>query len=868
MESPRQKSISKSTKTADPAPPVDVSRSTGRSRPPLKTTEDDSDQDESNGLAKLIEQYGCGPIQFAGSSNASYERHLIFDNAIALDSAGPREKFEAFARSVRDVLSQRWVRTEDTYAHKNPKRVYYLSMEFLIGRSLANNVTNLLLDPLAKEIAKEKGIDLIELLEQEPDAGLGNGGLGRLAACFLDSMATMELPAMGYGLRYEYGMFKQTIKDGWQQEQPDNWLRRPDPWEVVRPHEKIEVQLNCSFEARGGSLCATPGRPSKLIGVPFDRPVVGFGGKTINTLRLWAATTPDFFDFKVFSHGDFVGAVAETLAAESLTRVLYPDDSTSMGQGLRFVQEYFLVACSLGDLIRRFRRTNQDWNQLPQKVAIQLNDTHPSMAVPELMRILLDEAKLGWDQAWDLAQKVLAYTNHTLLPEALEKWPVAWFEILLPRHLEIIYEINRRLLEVVRARYPGDEGRVANVSLIEEGIYRKVRMANLAIVGSHSTNGVAAIHSGLLRKITVKNLAELFPDRFNNKTNGVTPRRWLLLSNPPLARTVTEAIGDRWISNLAELRKLKPLATDSNFQEAFCKSKRDAKVKFADWLKATTGQVIDPDTIFDCQVKRIHEYKRQLLNALRVVALYNRLRQNPKVEQPPRTFFFAGKAAPAYHLAKVIIKFINDLAAKINNDPVTRGRLQVIFLPEYCATLAERLIPASDVSNQISTAGYEASGTSNMKFMMNGALTIGTRDGATIEMAEEAGEENFFMFGLTAEQVANSRGWYNPYWHYENEIETRNAVDLISSNYFTSPESEVSNTITDTLLEHGDHYLHLADLKSYLEADQRLLQLYADQSAWAGKAILNVAASGKFSSDRTIAEYAAEIWKAQPCAVS
>ncbi len=867
MDAPKLKPISATTRNPEIPPPVKESpkseRITSQPKKPEKAR-----VGNGNGVTKLLEHYGCGPIQFAGSDNASYERHLIFDNVIALEAAGPRERFEAFARSVRDVLSQRWVRTEETYARENPKRVYYLSMEFLIGRSLANNVTNLLLDPLANQAGKQKNLDWAELLEQEPDAGLGNGGLGRLAACFLDSMATMELPAMGYGLRYEYGIFKQTIQDGWQQEQPDNWLRRPDPWEVARTHENVEIQLNCAFEVRGGSLRAIPGRPSKLIGVPFDRPVVGFGGKTINTLRLWSATAPDYFDFKVFSHGDFVGAVAETLAAESLTRVLYPDDSTSQGQGLRFVQEFFLVACSLADLIRRFRRTNADWNQLPEKVAIQLNDTHPSMAVPELMRILLDEAHLGWEQAWRLTQEALAYTNHTLLPEALEKWPVAWFELLLPRHLEIIFEINRRLLEVVRARFPGEEARIANVSLIEEGPPKRVRMANLAIAGSHSTNGVAAIHSCLLRSVTVKDLAELFPERFNNKTNGVTPRRWLLLANPPLARTITEAIGDRWIVDLSQLRKLKPLASDTNFQESFLRSAREAKAQFADWLKAATGQLVDPDTIFDCQVKRIHEYKRQLLNALRVIVLYNRLRENPKLELPPRTFLFAGKAAPAYQLAKLIIKFINNVADIIDADPATRGRLKVLFLPEYCATLAERLIPASDVSNQISTAGYEASGTSNMKFMMNAALTIGTRDGATIEMAEEAGEENFFLFGLTAEQVVNTRGWYNPYWHYENEAETRQALDLISSNYFSPKEPGIFAPLHDTLLKLGDHYLHLADLKSYLEADQRLVNLHGDSNAWARKAILNVAGSGKFSSDRTITEYAKEIWKVEACPVS
>jgi glycogen phosphorylase len=822
---------------------------------------------ESASVSKLLNQYGCGPIQFAGTDDALYERHLTFDTVVDLKNAGQRERFEAVAHSVRDILSQRWVHTENTYRQQNPKRVYYLSMEFLIGRSLANNVANLLLDPLVNQAAAQKNLDRLEIIEQEPDAGLGNGGLGRLAACFIESMATMQLPAMGYGLRYEYGIFRQSIQDGWQREQADNWLQRPDPWEVARPHEQVEVKLNCSFDVNGGSLRAVVGRPSSLIGIPFDRPVVGYGGKTINTLRLWSAATPDFFNFQEFSSGDFVGALAETLAAETLTRVLYPDDSTSMGQGLRFVQEYFLVACSLADLVRRFRQTNSDWSRLPEKVAIQLNDTHPTLAVPELMRILLDEVNLGWDEAWEITQKSLAYTNHTLLPEALEKWPLAWFELILPRHLEIIYEINRRLLDEVRARFPGDEGRLSRVSLIEDGAVRKVRMANLAIVGSHSTNGVAAIHSELLRTMTVKDLAELFPERFNNKTNGVTPRRWLLLSNPTLSQAISEAIGNGWTTDLNQLSRLRPLADDKGFRAAFLQAKREAKLQFVDWLRKTAGQTVDPESVFDCQVKRIHEYKRQLLNALRVVVLYNRLRENPGLEMAPRTFFFAGKAAPAYRLAKLIIKFLNNLAGTIDGDPTVRGRLKVVFLPEYCVSLAERLIPASDVSNQISTAGYEASGTSNMKFMMNGALTIGTRDGATIEMAEEAGEENFFLFGLTAEQVAGSRGWYNPHWHYEHEPETRAALDLIFSDYFSRNEPGVFAPLRDTLLTQGDHYMHLADLQSYIEADQRLVALYADRNAWARKAILNVASSGKFSSDRTIAEYAADIWKAEPCPV-
>jgi len=819
-------------------------------------------------LTGLRQQYGCGPIQFTGTSDGLFERHLFFDNVMDPKAAGPRERYEAVARSVRDILSQRWVLTERTYERENAKRIYYLSMEFLIGRSLANNVTNLLLGPLAKHAVEQRSLDWLGLLEQEPDAGLGNGGLGRLAACFLDSMATMQLPAMGYGLRYEYGIFRQAFQAGWQLEQPDNWLRLPDPWEVARPHEAVEIKLGASFEVRGGTLHAIMGRPSSLIGMPFDRPVVGYGGKTINTLRLWAAAAPDYFDFQAFSHGEFVSALAERLAAESLTRVLYPDDSTSLGQALRFVQEYFLVACSLADLVRRFRRSNPDWSSLPENVAIQLNDTHPTMAVPELMRILLDEAHLGWDAAWNLTQRTLAYTNHTLLPEALEKWPLAWFQALLPRQLEIILEINRRFLEDVRVRFPGDEGRVVRSSLLEdEGSEPKIRMANLAIVGSHSTNGVAAIHSRLLRTVTVKDLAEMYPERFNNKTNGVTPRRWLLLANPALARTITGAIGEGWITDLSELKRLKPLADDRGFRDAFRQAKREAKAAFAGWLKATSGQTVDADTIFDSQVKRIHEYKRQLLNALRVVVLYNRLRQNPGLAMAPRTFFFAGKAAPAYHLAKLIIKFINSLAGTIDGDPAVRGRIKVLFLPDYCVSLAERLIPATDVSNQISTAGYEASGTSNMKFMMNGALTIGTRDGATIEMAEEAGEENFFLFGLTADQVAGSRDWYSPRWHYDNEPETRAALDLIFSDHFSQNEPGVFEPLRETLLTGGDRYMHLADLTPYLEADRRLLALYADAPEWARKAIVNVAGSGKFSSDRTIAEYAGEIWHVKPCPV-
>jgi starch phosphorylase len=813
----------------------------------------------------LLERYECGPVQFSGAPNASYDRHLVLDHVVRPDEAASRERFEALARSLRDLLAQRWLKTRDTYDRENPKQVYYLSMEFLIGRSLSNNLLNLLVEPFVHEEMRRQGVDLDQFAEEEPDAGLGNGGLGRLAACFVDSMATLAIPAIGYGLRYEYGIFRQEIQGGRQVERPDNWLRRPDPWEVDRPREVVDVHVNCAIQHRGGAPTLLADCPVTLRGLPYDRPVVGYGGKTVNTLRLWGAASSDAFDFAEFSGGDFFGAVHNKVAAESLTRVLYPDDSTAAGEGLRFAQEYFLVCCSLADIVRRFRARGNDWRALPDKVAVQLNDTHPALAVAELMRILLDQAGLEWDLAWDLTRRTLAYTNHTLLPEALERWPVRFFELLAPRLLEIVYEVNRRFLDEVRAKSAGDDGLAARVSLIEEGPERKVRMAHLAVVGSHSTNGVAALHSRLLRETVLKDLAGLFPDRFNNKTNGVTQRRWLLLANPGLSALLTEAVGDDWATDLSRLRGIIPLADDPTFRAGFRAAKRAAKARFADWLRHSSGESVDPNSLFDVQIKRIHEYKRQLLNVLHVLVVYNRLRENPALDVPPRTVFFAGKAAPAYHLAKVIIHLINNVAAVIDADPSVRGRLKVFFLPEYNVTLAQRLIPAADLSEQISTAGYEASGTSNMKFMMNGALTIGTRDGATIEMAEAAGEDNFFLFGLNAEQVANSRSWYSPYWHVEHEHETRQALDLIRSGAFDRGEPGVFAPILDALLMHGDHYMHLADLMPYVKAQEQVSALYKQPEAWAQKAILNVGHSGKFSSDRTIAEYAADVWGAEPC---
>lgn len=824
-------------------------------------------QPPSPDVSQILKQYECGPVPLPADPDAAFKRHLVFDHMVDPDQSSTRQKFQALARSLKDLLAQRWLKTKQAYYQANPKRVYYLSMEFLIGRSLTNNICNLMVDPLVRDVIEREKLDLSALIEAEPDAGLGNGGLGRLAACFIDSLATLQIPAHGYGLRYEYGMFHQEIHNGWQIECPDNWLRRPDPWEAVRYADTVEVKMHASVKMQNGVPRLVPNHETTLRGIPYDRPVVGWGGKTVNSLRLWAASSPDFFDLDEFNHGDFFGAVHNKVMADNLTRVLYPDDSTSQGQRLRFAQEYFLVSCSLADIIRRFRARNEDWHALPDKVAIQLNDTHPSLAVAELMRILLDQARLGWEDAWDLTVRTLAYTNHTLLPEALEKWPVDLFELVLPRHLEIIYEINRRFLDDVRQRYPGDEKRIERVSLIGDGPVRHVRMANLAIVGCHSTNGVAAIHSELLRTQTVKDLAEIFPKRFSNKTNGVTPRRWLLLANPELAKLITEAIGDNWITDLNQLRRLVPLAEHRAFRDGFRKAARDAKSRFAAWLKTATGHVVNPDSIFDTQIKRIHEYKRQLLNVLHIIVLFNRLRENPGLEMPPRTFFFGGKAAPAYQLAKLIIKLINSVAATIDGDPAVRDRIKVLFLPDYNVSLAERLIPASDVSEQISTAGYEASGTSNMKFMMNGALTVGTRDGATIEMAQEAGEENFFLFGLNALQVAQTRGWYDPRWHYHNEPETRRALDLIRTDYFSRNEPGIFAPIWDTLLTRGDHYMHLADLTAYCETHTKVSALYANPEEWARKAILNVAHSGKFSSDRTISEYAAEIWNVEPCPV-
>jgi starch phosphorylase len=794
-------------------------------------------------------------------------KHLLFDHVISPSLASPRAQFEAVARAIRDKLVRRWFLTEDTFQQTRAKRVYYLSMEFLMGRALEQNVLHLGLESMVNEACREYGLDWQGILEQEPDPGLGNGGLGRLAACLMDSLATLGYPAMGYGLRYDYGIFKQTFWNGWQCEQPDHWLRRPDPWEVARPEQAVQVHLNCSFELSRGQFRIISNQPSVLRGVPYDRPIVGYGGRTINTLRLWKADSLNLLDFQRFSQGDFVDALSGSLGAETITRLLYPDDSTPMGRGLRFVQEYFLVACSVADVIRRFRQDHDDWSELPSRAVFQLNDTHPALAVPELLRVLLDEAKLGWDQAWDLTRQCLAYTNHTLLPEALEKWPQRYLKGMIPRQLELMHEINRRWHEKVSARYPGDKARLKRMSLVEPRAPWKMRMAHVAMVGSHRVNGVSRIHTELLKKNVVPDFVDMLPERFVNMTNGITPRRWLLQANPGLAGLITEVIGPDWITDLSQLARLKSMAGDPGMGEALRKSKHQAKHCLVDWMQRQHGVSLNPDTLFDCHVKRIHEYKRQLLNALHIVILFDRLRKDPAMDIPARTFVFAGKAAPSYRIAKLIIKFINNLAVRIQNEPSVREKIQVVFVPDYNVSVAEKIIAASDVSEQISTAGYEASGTGNMKFMLNGALTIGTYDGATIEMAESAGSENLFLFGLTAQQVAETRYWYNPKWHYENDQDTRIALDLIRSGEFDLGDSGVFHPLLGNLLEQGDYFMHLADLSAYVQTQQHVGEFYQQPHQWSQRAWLNIAGAGPFSSDRTVHEYARNIWALDPVEV-
>ena len=799
----------------------------------------------------------------------SIRYHVTYSLGKPWSQADEKDVFTALSLAVREKLIDGMLETEARYRKAAAKRVYYLSMEFLMGRALGNNLLNLgILEPCRQALEK-LGFDLEEIRECERDAALGNGGLGRLAACFIDSMATLGLPGFGYGINYEYGLFKQKIDNGYQKELPDAWRSEATPWLIERPQETCIVPIYGRIVEdvdRDGHYNPMWMEWKILYGVPHDMPIVGYGGHTVNYLRLFSARASDEFDMEIFNAGDYLRAVKQKMASETVTKVLYPADDIEAGKELRLVQEYFLVACAVRDIVRRYLRRHRSFRALPQKVAIQLNDTHPALTVAELMRLLVDEHSLPWEKAWDITVATLGYTNHTLLPEALEKWPVPLMERVLPRHLQIIYEINHRFLTRVAATWPGDEARLERMSIIEEGPPKHVRMAHLAIVGSHSVNGVAQLHTTLLKRDLVPDFYELWPEKFNNKTNGVTQRRWLLKANPKLARLITETIGDGWITDLQELKKLEPRAEDPSFQEAFLRIKKQNKERLARIIKQTTRVQVDPETLFDIQVKRIHEYKRQLLNVMQIIHQYQQLVEDGIVPTVPRTYIFAGKAAPGYRMAKLIIKLINNVAQVINRDPRVQGWLKVVFLPDYRVSLAEKIFPAADLSEQISTAGKEASGTGNMKFAMNGALTIGTLDGANIEIREEVGEENIYIFGLKAGDVAMLRaaGTYNPWDYFQHNPHIARVMQSIGSDYFCRHEPGLFGPIFDAVMRHGDVYFHLADLESYIQAQERVAQDFKRPEVWARKAILNVARIGKFSSDRTVLAYAREIWGVKP----
>lgn len=798
--------------------------------------------------------------------------HLFYTCVKDDKSATMRDVFEALSHAVRDRLVQRWQRTARTYYKEGVKRAYYLSAEFLLGRMLGNNLINLGLYELAETLLAEYGLDLTRLLEQELDPGLGNGGLGRLAACFLDSLATQGYPGSGYGIRYEFGIFHQEIRDGWQVERGDAWLRFGTPWELPRYEYSVPVNFNGRVEetiGEDGQLQVRWIDTTKVLGVPYDTPVAGFGNNTVNTLRLWAARATKEFDFQVFNDGDYRRAVESKAETESISKVLYPNDNSLEGKELRLKQQYFFVCCSIADILRRFRKTGKHLRELPDMTAIHLNDTHPAIAVAELMRVLVDQEHMFWDEAWDITQRTVAFTNHTLLPEALETWDVGLFARLLPRHIHIIYEINRRFLRQVEINSPGDDEKLSRMSIIGEGNGngKTVRMAHLAVVGSHSVNGVAKLHSDLITERLWPEFAELWPDRFNNKTNGVTPRRWILLSNPRLSKAITARIGDGWVTDLDQLEKLRPYADNGEFLEELRGIKRANKQELARLVSRKSGIKLDADSLFDVQIKRLHEYKRQLLNCIHIVSLYQRLKQDPSLEIAPRTFIFGGKAAPGYATAKLHIKLINDVAETINSDPAMRGRLRVAFIPNYGVSLAERIIPATDVSEQISMAGKEASGTGNMKFAMNGALTVGTLDGANIEIREAVGADNFFLFGNDAEQVRRiKQDGYQPAQHIEGCKELKDAIELVGSGFFSPGDKKRFEPLVHDLWTH-DQYLVCADFPAYLECHQRVDAAYHDPDRWSRMVVENLSNVGRFSSDRTIREYASEIWGIRPVEV-
>ena len=797
------------------------------------------------------------------------EWHLRYSRGRKREDAEPTDILDAVSLAVRDTLIDGLFETESRYDEQGAKRLYYLSMEFLIGRSLGNNLCNLEIFDLCAAALRQMGYNLSDILEEEPDAALGNGGLGRLAACFLDSLATLGMPGYGYGINYEFGLFKQVIENGYQKEYPDHWRAHGSPWMIEYPDEACFVPVYGEIErdlSRSEGLASRWVGPRILIGVPHDMPIVGYGGHTVNRLRLYTAQASHEFDMEIFNQGDYIRAVEQKIISETISKVLYPSDSVLSGKELRLLQEYFLVSCALQDILRHYKKRHLSLEDFPEHVAIQLNDTHPAIAVAELMRLFVDEHGISWESAWNLTRNTFAFTNHTLLPEALEKWPLSLFEKVLPHHLQIIYKINEEFLGLVARRWPDEPGRLSRMSIIEEGNGKEIRMAHLAIVGSHSVNGVAKLHSELVKTKLVPDFYALWPDKFNNKTNGVTQRRWLLKANPRLAALISRTIGDRWITDLEKLRELESYATDDEIQHEFRSIKRANKLRLARVVRETTGIEIDPSSFFDIQVKRIHEYKRQLLNVMHIIHLYLSIVEDGVQPVVPRTCIFAGKAAPGYWEAKQIIKLINAVAEKVNADSRANEWLRIVFVPDYRVSLAEKIIPAADLSEQISTAGKEASGTGNMKFAMNGALTMGTLDGANIEILEEVGPDNIFIFGLTAEEIERMReeGSYDPRAWYEEDDRIRRVMDTFASSLFAPDEPSLFRWIYEKLLDGGDPYFHLADLGAYIEKQLEASARYLDPGEWSRKAILNVARIGRFSSDRTIREYASEIWNIEP----
>ncbi|SNR98585.1 glycogen phosphorylase [Humidesulfovibrio mexicanus] len=812
------------------------------------------DPEEQVGFCSLIEKL-----------KKDIRRHMFAFLGKDIARAGIHDYYKALAYTMRERMAEHWIRTQRSYYDASAKRVYYLSLEFLVGRSLKNNVLCLGLEDQVREALAEMGQDFEEVAETEWDAGLGNGGLGRLASCYLDSLATLKIPAYGYGIRYEYGIFHQSIQDGWQVERPDNWLRFGNPWEYDRAGYLYPVQFGGEVRAytdEQGRLRAVWEGGEKVMAMAYDMMVPGYQNGNVINMRLWSAKSSRDFDLEFFNSGAYLRAIEDKAKSENISKVLYPTDSFVEGQELRLKQQYFFVAATFQDITRRHLKHHQGFDELPDLVAVQLNDTHPAIAIPELMRILLDEHLLPWEKAWEICVGTFAYTNHTVMPEALEHWPVDLMTRVLPRHMQIIFEINRRFLDEVRKRYPGDDERLRRLSLISEDYGKRVRMANLAVLGSHSVNGVSALHTDILKNSTFRDFAELFPERFNNKTNGVTPRRWLRQCNPGLAELIAEGIGHGFVTDLSRLEGLKPLAADAEFRARWGKVKHKNKQRLAEYVLYKLDRKLDPDSLFDVQVKRIHEYKRQLLNVLHVVSLYDDLRSGRLGRDiVPRTVIFGGKAAPGYRMAKLIIRLIHAVSDAVAREPKCQGQLAVAFLPNYCVSNAEKIIPGAELSEQISLAGTEASGTGNMKFSLNGALTIGTLDGANVEIRERVGAENFFLFGLTTPEAGalKARG-YNPWEYYQKDETLHRVLDLVASGHFSPLQPDLFRPVVDSLLKDGDRWMLLADFRSYVEAQKQVARLYRSSELWLEKSILNTAGMGYFSSDRAVAEYARDIW--------